>query len=312
MGSFVKIGIMVAALAVTASCRNTEVSRDDTSLPAATVSTQNAGDNRVAKDVFGHIPTPSNQRPDAIGGYARGCQAGAVQLAETGPTWQAMRLSRNRNWAQPETVDYVQDLSRFAATLPGWEGLYVGDMSQPRGGPMLTGHASHQSGLDADIWMLPPDRLNLTAQERENLSSISMRRERGAFTNSDWTEEHMRLLRAAASDERTARIFVFPGAKVAMCNWETGDRSWLNKIRPWWGHHYHFHVRLSCPAGDATCENQAPPPAGDGCADAQNWVNNILTPPPPDPNPAPSTGGSRGPLTMARLPSQCASVATSN
>ena len=139
-----------------------------------------------------------------------------------------------------------------------------------------------------------------------------MRRERGAFTNSDWTEEHMRLLRAAASDERTARIFVFPGAKVAMCNWETGNRSWLNKIRPWWGHHYHFHVRLSCPAGDATCENQAPPPAGDGCADAQNWVNNILNPPPPDPNPAPSTGGSRGPLTMARLPSQCASVATSN
>jgi penicillin-insensitive murein endopeptidase len=223
-----------------------------------------------------------------------------------------MRLSRNRNWAQPETVDFIQDLSRFAATMNGWDGIYVGDMSQPRGGPMLTGHASHQTGLDADIWMLPPDRLTLNRQEREDLSSISMRRERGAFTNSSWTEQHMQLLRAAASDPRTARIFVFPGAKVAMCNWETGDRAWLNRIRPWHGHHYHFHVRLRCPDGDTGCEDQAPPPAGDGCADAQNWVNDILNPPPPtptDPNATPRAP--RGPLTMARLPGQCLAVAQS-
>jgi len=308
-----KYGLIIAALALTASCRNSDVQRSDvpgnTTSPAAIASTQNANDNRSAKEVFGHIPTASDQRSEPFGGYARGCQAGAVQLPETGPTWQAMRLSRNRNWAQPNTVDYVQDLSRFAATLDGWEGLYVGDMSQPRGGPMLTGHASHQSGLDMDIWMLQPDRLDLTRQERENLSSISMRRERGAFTNSSWTEEHMQLLRAAASDPRTARIFVFPGAKVAMCNWETGDRAWLNRIRPWYGHHYHFHVRLRCPAGATGCEDQAPPPAGDGCADAQTWVNNILNPPPPDPNATPSTP--RGPVTMARLPGQCLAVAES-
>ena len=313
MGSLVKTGFLIAALAVTAGCRNTEISRSvpgNTSAPAAVMSTQNSNDTRVAKDVFGYLPTASDQRSESFGGYARGCQAGAVQLPETGPTWQAMRLSRNRNWGQPVLIDYVQDLSRFAATLPGWEGIYVGDLSQPRGGPMLTGHASHQIGLDADIWMLPPDRLNLNRQERENLSSISMRRERGAFTNSSWTEQHMQVLRAAASDPRTARIFVFPGAKVAMCDWATGDRSWLNKIRPWYGHHYHFHVRLTCPAGASGCENQAPPPAGDGCADAQTWVNNILNPPPPDPSATPRTP--RGPLTMARLPAQCLSVAESN
>jgi penicillin-insensitive murein endopeptidase len=313
MGSLVKTGFLIAALAVTAGCRNTEVSRSvpgNTSAPAAVMSTQNSNDTRVAKDVFGYLPTASDQRSESFGGYARGCQAGAVQLPETGPTWQAMRLSRNRNWGQPVLIDYVQDLSRFAATLPGWEGIYVGDLSQPRGGPMLTGHASHQIGLDADIWMLPPDRLNLNRQERENLSSISMRRERGAFTNSSWTEQHMQVLRAAASDPRTARVFVFPGAKVAMCDWATGDRSWLNKIRPWYGHHYHFHVRLTCPAGASGCENQAPPPAGDGCADAQTWVNNILNPPPPDPSATPRTP--RGPLTMARLPAQCLSVAESN
>jgi penicillin-insensitive murein DD-endopeptidase len=272
--------------------------------------TQNAGDNRVAKVLFGAAARPTAQSPAALGGYSQGCQAGAVALPETGPTWQAMRLSRNRNWAQPITVDYVQDLSRFAATLPGWNGLYVGDLSQPRGGPMLTGHASHQTGLDADIWMLPATRLDLSRAEREAISSISMRRANGAYVNSDWTPQHEALIRAAASDPRTARIFVFPGAKVAMCQNATGDRSWLNKVRPWYGHHYHFHVRLNCPAGDATCVDQAPPPAGDGCAEAQDWVNTILNPPPPDPTAPPALP--RGELTMASLPGQCLGVLNAN
>lgn len=295
-----RLAVLILLLATLVACQG-----DDRS---ATVSTQNSGDTRVAKNLFGAAQLPSQQTPDAVGGYARGCQSGAVQLPETGPTWQAMRLSRNRNWGQPVVVDYLKDLSRFAATQPGWEGLYIGDISQPRGGPMLTGHASHQIGLDADIWMLPPDRLNLTREERESISSISMRRERGAYTNSSWTPQHEAILKHAASDPRVARIFVFPGAKVAMCNNATGDRSWLRKIRPWWGHHYHFHVRLNCPAGDANCVEQAPPPAGDGCADAQVWVNNILNPPPPDPNPRPP----RGPITMAQLPSQCTGVLNSN
>ena len=220
-----------------------------------------------------------------------------------------MRLSRNRNYGHPELIDYLKTLSRKAAALPGWEGLYVGDLSQPRGGPMLTGHRSHQIGLDADIWMLPPKRLNLTASERENISSISLRRSAGAYVNDSWTRQHHELLKAAAKDPRVARIFVFPGAKVKMCNEEKGDRSWLRKIRPWWGHHYHFHVRLNCPKGSTGCVNQDPPPAGDGCKDAQTWVNNILNPPPPDPNaPKPKP---RAPITLATLPAQCSSVLSS-
>ncbi|PUB11572.1 penicillin-insensitive murein endopeptidase [Yoonia sediminilitoris] len=278
--------------------------------PQVSLASQNANDTRVAKTLFGAMPSGSIQSPESLGGYARGCQAGAVQLPETGPTWQAMRLSRNRNWAQPVTVDYVQDLSRFAATQPGWEGLYIGDMSQPRGGPMLTGHRSHQTGLDIDVWMLPPKRLDLTRQEREEISSISMRRNAGAFINDKWTPQHEAVMKAAASDPRVARIFVFPGAKVAMCKSATGDRSWLRKIRPWWGHHYHFHVRLNCPAGDAGCTDQAPPPAGDGCAEAQGWVDRILNPPPPDPNAPPPSP--RRELTMANLPGQCLGVLNAN
>ena len=269
-----------------------------------------ARSNIQAKKLFGAKADGSRQSSAAYGSYSKGCVAGAQQLAETGPTWQAMRLSRNRNWGHPEMIDYIKTLSAKAAQQPGWEGLYVGDISQPRGGPMLTGHASHQMGLDADFWMLPPKSLSLSRAERESISSISMRRASGAYVNSSWTPQHHQVLKAAASDPRVARIFVFPGAKVQMCADEKGDRSWLRKIRPWYGHHYHFHVRLSCPKGATGCVNQDPPPAGDGCADARQWQANILNPPPPNPN-APKRKPKRE-LLLADLPAQCQSVLDSN
>lgn len=274
-----------------------------------TFATANLDPNAIAKKVFGAQRNASGQPAAPYGGYAKGCLAGGVQLPETGPTWQAMRLSRNRNWAHPETVAFVKRLSRVAAAQPGWKGLYVGDMSQPRGGPMLTGHRSHQIGLDADIWMLPPARLNLSAAERENISSISLRRAKGAYTNDNWSRAHMEIMKAAAKDPAVARIFVFPGAKVRMCKEETGNRAWLRKIRPWYGHHYHFHVRLNCPKGARGCVDQAPPPPGDGCADAQKWVNDILNPPPPkprDPNAPPPKP--RREYVLGDLPGQCAGV----
>ena len=302
--------LILGLIATLAACGDGESLGRNDDTAASQPRTNSVLSTREAKQLFGGVSDASSQTPQAIGGYARGCMAGGVELPETGPTWQAMRLSRNRNWALPITVDFVQDLSRIAAQQPGWNGIYIGDMHQPRGGPMLTGHRSHQSGLDADIWRRPADRLNLSVTERENISSISMRRSGGAFTNSSWTPAHRNILKAAAQDPRVARIFVFPGAKVDMCNAETGDRSYLRKIRPWWGHHYHFHVRLECPRGMRGCEAQDPPPRGDGCADAQRWVNNILNPPPPDPNAPPPRP--RRELTLGDLPAQCEAVLTAN
>lgn len=260
----------------------------------------------LAKELFGGMPYGSPQKPQPFGSYAKGCVAGAVELPETGPTWQAMRLSRNRNWGHPSAIDYVKDLSKKASRLRGWDGLYIGDISQPRGGPMLSGHRSHQLGLDIDIWLRPANDLKLSRQARENISSISLRRANGAYVNDNWTAQHQALLKAAAKDKRVARIFIFPGAKVQMCKAEKGDRSWLRKIRPWWGHHYHFHVRLACPRGAKWCTNQAAPPAGDGCADAEEWVRNILNPPPPDPNAKPPAP--RKELMLTDLPNQCEQV----
>lgn len=263
----------------------------------------------LAKDVFGNFRGSSQGPPVSIGFYSQGCGQGFVQLPESGPSWQAMRLSRNRNWGHPQMIEFLIGLSR-AAQQAGWQGLYIGDISQPRGGPMLTGHASHQIGLDADIWMLPPTSLTLTPAQRESLSSVSVVNRAGTQLSSHWTPGHMSIMRAAARDPRVERILVDPVAKVAMCQMETGDRRWLNKVRPINSHDYHFHVRLSCPQG-SICRRQDPPPPGDGCEEAREWIRNRIDPGrvkpvPPDPD-------YRHPRTyrLSELPAQCRTVASS-
>lgn len=274
--------------------------------------------SRLANQLFGAASTGTNAPAETYGSYARGCGDGFVQLPETGPTWQAMRLSRNRNWGHPEMITFLQDLSRQAVAI-GWNGLYVGDISQPRGGPMTSGHASHQMGLDADIWMLPPGRLDLSRTERENLSSVSVRTADQRGVTNHWTPQHAQVLRAAASDPRVDRIFVAAAVKIEMCRTATpADTPWLQRIRPIQGHNYHFHVRLRCPAGSPDCETQSPTVAelsngGNGCdATLQWWVTDYLNPParteeePPE-DPAPRRRHPRE-FTMADLPRQCSEV----
>ncbi|WP_434615322.1 penicillin-insensitive murein endopeptidase [Tabrizicola sp. M-4] len=271
-----------------------------------------------ANQLFGAADLPTSNRPMPFGSYAKGCADGLVQLPETGPTWQAMRLSRNRNWGHPVMIDFLVDLSR-AANQIGWPGLYIGDISQPRGGPMVSGHASHQIGLDADIWMLPPRRLDLSRQEREDISSIPVRSADQRSVTKNWTASHHALLRAAASDGRVDRIFVAAAVKIEMCKTATrADRDWLQKIRPVAGHDTHFHVRLKCPRGARHCETQTPSVkelsnGGNGCDDTLMWwVSDDYLNPKPDPNakPAPRQRHPRE-YTLADLPRQCRNVLSS-
>jgi penicillin-insensitive murein DD-endopeptidase len=270
----------------------------------------------LANKLFGAKPTGSDQPPMPVGSYARGCGAGMVQLPETGPTWQAMRLSRNRNWGQPAMIAFLEDLSREAVRL-GWAGLYIGDISQPRGGPMTSGHASHQIGLDADIWQLPPKRVNLTRAEREAISSVSVRSADQKTVTDAWTPAHAALMKAAASDPRVDRIFVAAAVKIEMCKTaKRADRNWLQKIRPLYGHDTHFHVRLKCPEGATACQTQSPTVSelskgGDGCDETlQWWVTEYLNPPKPTKKPKKPAPHKKTPreYTMADLPGQCASV----
>jgi len=275
---------------------------------------------KLANKLFGAKPFPSPHEPMPIGSYARGCGAGLVELPETGPTWQAMRLSRNRNFGHPVMIDFIVDLSAKARAIGFGQGLYVGDISQPRGGPMTSGHASHQIGLDADIWMLPPRSLGLSRAEREDISSIPVRSADQRSVTGNWTKTHHRLLQEAALDPRVDRIFVAAAVKIEMCRTaKASDKKWLQKIRPVAGHDTHFHVRLKCPKGARLCETQTPTVAelsknGDGCDETLMWwVTDYLDPPKPTKkkkqaeDDAPRKKGARE-FTMADLPKQCQTV----
>jgi penicillin-insensitive murein endopeptidase len=262
-----------------------------------------AAEPQTARALFGARETPSPHDPHPVGQNSRGCLAGGVQLPETGPTWQAMRLSRNHHWAHPQTIQFIADLSA-QATRVGWRGLYIGDISQARGGP-VGGHASHQTGLDIDIWYTPATRLDLSRGDRERLGAINLRSADQRSVNGNWTPAHAWLLEAAARDRRVERIFVTPPIKLALCaDAGRGDAAWLRKIRPWWNHHDHFHVRLNCPAGAAGCVQPDAVPAGSGCQEAIWWVTEALEPPDPDAPPVPP----KPPLRLADLPPQCAEV----
>lgn len=273
----------------------------------------NVSPSAVAKDLFGAMRSPAPLAARSIGSYAKGCVAGATALAVDGPSWQVMRLSRNRNWGHPELIDMLQRLAADAPAL-GWNGLLVGDLAQPRGGPMTSGHASHQIGLDADIWLTPmPDR-TLTRDERESMSAVSMLKGPSNLKDADrgvdpakWSDARARLIRRAAQDRRVARIFAHPGIKQALCRFETGDRSWLRKVRPWWGHHYHFHVRIACPAGSIGCKDQNPPPPGDGCGKELAWWLSDEPWVPKKPA-KPAKPAKKKHMTLAALPDACTQV----
>ncbi len=263
----------------------------------------NAGaqNEQPAKFEFSALASPTTGAGAPIGGYAAGCLAGAAQLPESGPGWQAMRLSRNRNWGHPDMIAFIERLSR-AAQSAGWKGLYVGDISQPRGGPMLSSHRSHQIGLDADIWLRPPDSLTLSEAEREQINSPSLVAANRLQVNSTWTDGHSRVIKAAARDKAVARIFVNAAIKRRLCDdRDENDTGWLRKVRPWWGHDSHFHVRLHCPDAGA-CISQEPPPEGNGCDAELDWwfTDEALYPPAPEEPPHE--------IMMADLPAACKEV----
>lgn len=269
----------------------------------------------LAKDLFGKAKSAADLTPRSIGWYAKGCLAGGVHLADAGPDWQTMRPSRNRAWGHPKLVALLKRLAA-ESKRDGWPGLLVGDISQPRGGPMLTGHASHQVGLDADLWLTPMPSRVLTRREREDIQATSMLDKTSLSVDPKvFTPAHVELIKRAASYPLVERVFVHPAIKKALCKAAGKDRAWLHKVRPIWGHHYHFHIRIGCPNGG--CETQPPVKEDDGCgAELTNWLKDVEAslkpkPKPPGPEKPYVPPSERRRITMDQLPAECKVVINS-
>jgi penicillin-insensitive murein endopeptidase len=240
----------------------------DAGAPPAPAPSQNAGLVAARWQVQ---RTPSAGPALSIGTCSCGCLQGAATLPASGRGYEALRLGRNRRYGHPALVAYVRRLAAAAADARLGL-LVVGDLSQPRGGPTPSGHRSHQTGLDADIGYVAPAgaRAPLSAPARESLSPPAVVDAHTHVQTPAWTPKIPKLLALAAADPAVDRIFVDPGIKKLLCEGPTAHAPWQAKLRPWWNHHDHFHVRLACPADSAGCVPQEPPP-NDGCGASLAW-----------------------------------------
>jgi penicillin-insensitive murein DD-endopeptidase len=151
-------------------------------------------------------PPPTHQEARSIGFYSAGCLADGTALPISGPAWQVMRLSRNRNWGHPTLIRFLENLGLEVRKAGIWNGLLIGDMSQPHGGPMSTGHASHQIGLDADIWLTPMPKRELTRAERDEMMSTNVvAHDRLDVDPTRWVPRHGALIKATALDAQVER-----------------------------------------------------------------------------------------------------------
>jgi penicillin-insensitive murein endopeptidase len=195
-----------------------------------------------------------------------------MALEPQGPGFEVLRRARRRFFGHPALVDYVRRLAAEARRA-GLPALLVGDLAQPRGGPAPSGHGSHQSGLDVDLaYTRPPDSLwsPLDPERRETLEFPAVVDPVRGTPTELWHPRILRLLELAASDPVVDRIFVHPTVKREACAAAAGA-PWVSRLRPWWGHHDHFHVRLRCPAESPRCIGQPPVPLGDGCGADLAW-----------------------------------------
>ena len=223
--------------------------------------------------------TSTYQAPAAaIGSYANGCLAGAKALPLAGEGYQVIRAQRHRFYGHPNLIAFISDYAKQLRSQ-GINNILIADMSMPRGGQFNYGHSSHQIGLDVDIWLRLEDDLLVSEQLISPYAVSVVDKKTLVINKNTWKDEHKTMLKVAAQDQRVARIFINPIIKQQLCDERKQDDDWLQKVRPWWGHSSHMHVRLLCPAGDTLCKNQKPIAKGHGCDELGWWKERLAKTP---------------------------------
>ena len=121
---------------------------------------------------------------------------GETQVKPTAMLWRNMAAMAMEEMFRANPIDGLVLLGGCDKTIPALL-MAAASVNLPAvvvpGGPMLTGHASHQVGLDADIWLTPAPDYQLSRNEREDMSAVMMvRADRLDIEPSAWTPRHFR------------------------------------------------------------------------------------------------------------------------
>lgn len=229
------------------------------------------------------------------GSYNMGCLEGAQELPLEGDHYVTQQWGAGRNFAHPDLIDYIKKLTAKAKAA-GLPALVIGDLSRIHGGPYVrSNHSSHMVGLDVDI----PFGFAADVSKRARTTPDNFYLVKNGRLTDNFDAQRATLIYLAAQDDRVERIFVSPRIKEGMCHlYESkGDDAWLRRLRPWFGHRAHMHVRLSCPVDSPYCKSQVAVPEGTGCgAELQSWFM------PPDPRVKPASPVQR---EKPQMPEQC-------
>jgi penicillin-insensitive murein endopeptidase len=215
------------------------------------------------------VQTPSTGDTQIYGTYQAGCIAGAKALPLNGEGYYVVHQERSRYYGHPSMIGYLTALAKKVKQKK-YPNMVVEDISYPRGGPFLTGHNSHQVGLDVDI-SLTSAHLPITADQGLHWGPPSFVEDRKTLLKT-WSKEQVQLIQLAADFPEVNRIFVAPAIKKYFCE-NFKDQPWLYKLRSWWGHDDHIHVRLNCPAEMTNCKSQPPldPASTSACGSELEW-----------------------------------------
>jgi penicillin-insensitive murein endopeptidase len=215
---------------------------------------------------------PASGAAESIGSPGAGCLRGAVKLNEDAMGVYLMRPQRGRSYGHPHLVQLIQTVGREFANKKA-PPILIGDIGQPKGGPTMSAHASHQNGLDIDIWYFRPKSWigrRVSLKQRAKLSAVGMVDKKHLKVNDLFESNQVELLRAFAEKPEVDRILVNFSIKRYLCL-NHSKEAWIRKIRPWFGHDSHFHLRLKCDAKDISCKNGEDIPHGNGCDSSLDW-----------------------------------------
>jgi murein endopeptidase len=201
-------------------------------LPAAAAPTDGPG----AAQVGPAPPAIAWRQSTPVGLWDAGRLRAGVQLPAEGPDWftwdPPLKVKPNRGWRRWGTDRLVRTvidvLAAYRAAHPGVARVGVGDLSRRHGGDFGRrfgglGHASHQNGLDADVYYPRTDGLELRAYKPSLVD------------------------RTLAQD--LVDRFLAAGARVIYVGPHLALKGPRKRVVPLIYHDDHLHVRLQLTAG---------------------------------------------------------------